>query len=73
MHHDRLLGDSDSSPIHAKPPTSDLVGTLFHAPGEDPIVCAAHAEWGQRFARHITTLPPLRPGDRDLSPHRYVS
>mmetsp|Transcript_37645 Transcript_37645/g.111342 ORF Transcript_37645/g.111342 Transcript_37645/m.111342 type:complete len:770 (-) Transcript_37645:253-2562(-) len=39
--------------------------------GEDPVVCKAHAQWGEQFQRLHPQLPPA-PAPRDLDPERTL-
>jgi hypothetical protein len=60
-----------ASPCPAAPSGQNrLLALNYIYPGEDPAVCAAHAEWGTRFAAQFTPLPPLTPADWDTTPGR---
>jgi hypothetical protein len=49
-----------------------LLALNYIYPGEDPMVCAAHVEWGAafqaQFAQHV--LPEVTPAQRDCTPGR---
>eukprot|EP00955_Chlamydomonas_euryale_P002344 25540-Chlamydomonas_euryale.AAC.1 len=55
---------------HSRTPRLPCPRARAHA-GEDPVVCKAHAQWGEQFQRLHPQLPPA-PAPRDLDPERTL-